>query len=584
MSSPESRLFYYGPDTGGSEYGSIVAPYIGAAFEGSRILKKVRDIRTGLAEVPVYKVEDSDERQMWAFRNIHAYSEYTSPLTVHWKMAVDDWVLDIRTATSSGKLDPADPDGKKRIPLDRTERQGAVESEKLMKAMIAVTASSRAMETSAGSMDAYVAALVGDNLDRADGWKEFLIHGGRDKIEMLLGKEGGEGKGSGVIRYYYDKLVEDADTMLNSQLFDFLKKIDKVDYKGGFREYVYEFLLEEESSETEDALIIDGLIPDDEVRTAAAKLAADIFLVDKYTEWEKKVEDQYIEKNKNNPDPKLRRVQIKPTENWGGNPLRAIIEPSFLPKTIKGIYARDKQIWELLDEAFTFKVARETNRGVIEVEGRVIKSFDENYTLRPTMTTPLKALSRYGQALMAFLGGSTAPSIAAWGKDQLDGKAGIPTIITLMNQVVGDVEGMGDKEDQWPFGKDAMGRFTAEILHLKALASVRQFVQPTSFELVFSQDDKRNLKEIAHYIFGSTLDFKSGLIQETSSAALGFAYKFNRIPGVAEMIYDTKNLLLLGGETTEGEAQLKKSLMIALGIAVILGSGGGGGGKSGKRR
>lgn len=53
-----------------SEYSSVVAPYIGAVFEGSRIVRKVTDIRTGIPEVPVYNVEKPDHRQLWAFRNI----------------------------------------------------------------------------------------------------------------------------------------------------------------------------------------------------------------------------------------------------------------------------------------------------------------------------------------------------------------------------------------------------------------------------------------------------------------------------------------------------------------------------------
>lgn len=538
--------------------GSITAPHIGAVFEGSRAVRKVQDLY-GRVEVPLCKVENDDDRQLWAFRNIHAFREYTSPITIHWYQAAQDWLLDVRTASSHGKKE-----GDRLIPLDTTEKRGVREIENLVKAMVAVTASARAMDTSAGSMDAYVSALVGDNLDRADTWSEFLVHKDRGKIDLL--------KRNPAIHHYYGKILADVymtnssgerTPRIDSQMVDFLKK--GRDYKGGMREYVEQFLLQETDQELDQIFDQYPLFADDEVRMTAANLAADIFLIDEYTQWEYDTEHFYYQAHQNDQGVKEedKKIQLMPTQNWGGNPLRAILEPSFLPKTIKRMYAGDQQIWELVDDAFTFKIAREAN-----------DEFNKNYQLKPTMTTPLKALARYGQALMSFYGGSTAPDLAAWGKEQLDGKAGIPAILTLMNQVVGDAEGTGDT--QWPFGKDAMGWFTSRILYIKSLAAVRQFVQPSSFELVFSQEDKRNLKEIARFIFGSTIDFKSGLLYETASAGLGFKYKQNRIERVVDTIYEIKNLLMLGGEAKEGEAQFKKSLMMALNIAVILGGGGGG--------
>lgn len=585
MNNLESRLFHYNPDAGGigSEYGSIVAPYIGAAFEGSRILKKVRDIRTGLAEVPVYKVEDSDERQLWAFRNIHAYSEYTSPLTVHWKIAADDWVLDIRTATSSGKLDPADPDRKKRIPLDRTERQGTVESEKLMKAMIAVTASARAMDTSAGSMDKYVEALVGGDADRADTWSEFLIHGvsGKEKIKMLMSNP--------AIKHYYDKLVSDTQTGLNCQLAGYLEK--KTDYKGGFREYSYSFLLDETEQEVEVLSSTYNLIQDSEVRTAAAKLATDIFLVDKYTEWEFEFEKSYNDAHASETDPEKRRIQLKPTENWGGNPLRAVIEPSFLPKVIKNMYREDPQIFKWVDEAFTFDFKIPDN---LPREQRIrletLKdNFEKNNQLKPTMTTPLKALNRYGQALMIFFAGSTAQGLPAFNKNSfMPGEKAVINIWELMNQVIGDTSGLPKDErekeeferrfgkEKIPFGKQVMGWFTERVLFIKAAAAVRQFSPPGTFELMFSQNDIRNLREVAEILFGSKLRSEAGVVKETNSDRLGFKYGAkNMIPGVIDDLEQTKNTLLLGGEKGKEEAFIQRFLQATFGIAVAITTGGG---------
>ena len=569
---------------GGPEYGSIVAPYIGAVFEGSRILRKVVDIRTGIPEVPVYKVEDSDNRQLWAFRNIHAYSEYTSPITVHWYPASQDWVLDIRTASSAGKIDPADPDKKKRIPLDSVERKGAVESEKLMKAMIAVTASARAMETSAGAMDKYVEALVGGDADRADTWSEFLIHGGEDKIELLLANP--------AINHYFCKLEEDAyittrdatgkltdKPNLNSQLVSYLQKDG---YKGGFREYIYEFLLKETDPEIKvlSRAFDYEPIEDSEVRTAAAKLAADIFLIDKYTEWEKGVEDQYHELHKGEPEPKKQRIQLKPTENWGGNPLRAVIEPSFLPKTIKHMYREDEQILVLVDKAFTFDFEIPSNlpREKKEELEQLKENFRRNNFLKPTMTSPLKALNRYGQALMTLFGGSTAPGLPVLNDRVFSGKESITNIWELMNQVVGDTSGKKKKhenEELWPFGKDIMGWFTTRILYIKSVAAVRQFMSPGTLTFTFSTDDQRNLRKVAEIIFGTSLRGEAGILRETASDRLGFKYRTNRIPGEAELIEQTKNVLLLGGEHGKEAAYLRRFFQATFGVAAAVSGGGG---------
>lgn len=565
---------------GGSEYGSIVAPYMGAAFEGSRILRKVIDIRTGIPEVPVYKVENKDARELWAFRNIHAYSEYTSPITVHWYQAAQDWVLDIRTASSAGKIDPTDPDKKRRIPLDSDERKGAVDSEKLIKAMIAVTASARAMDTSAGAMDKYVEALVGGDADRADTWREFLVHDktGEQKIERLLDNP--------AIKHYYDKLMEDAYERdangnltelpnLDSQLVIFLEKKD--DYKGGFREYVYDFLLKETDQEIEalSRTYDYESIKDSEVRTAAAKLAADIFLVDKYTQWEYDTENSYKDRQKRRGVPGKEGIQLKPTENWGGNPLRAVIEPSFLPRTIKRIYKEDKQILDWVDRAFTFDFEIPSNlpkekRDELE---QLKENFKEKNSLKPTMTSPLKALNRYGQALMTLFGGSTAPSLPVLNDHVFSGKESITNIWELMSQVVGDVK--GKEGEQWPFGKDVMGWFTTRILYIKSVAAVRQFMSPGTLTFTFSADDQRNLRKVAEIIFGTRLKGEAGILRETASGRLGFKYKTNRIPGEAELVEQTKNILLLGGEHGKEAAYLKRFFQATFGAAAAVSGGGG---------
>lgn len=652
------------PEAGSPEFlGSLSAPHIGAVFERSRVIKKVTDIR-GMLEVPVLKVKEPLDRELWAFRNIHSFSEYTSPINIHWYQAAQDWVLDIRTASSAGE-----EINKKVVPLSEDERKGASETENLIKAMIAVTASARAMEASAGSMDAYVGALVGDNPDRADTWAEFLVHKDKGKIDLLLKNP--------VIRWYYSRLLKDAYASLEvdaqgnyleerdgnlifaskrssekgkvenfevdatgglvplmapkmvketvkETVKDFqgnillnpdgspkevwkevwkckmIEYLEKENHKGGMREYAW-YLYNSDSEQEIDTLAEkDILALDDEVRLTAAKLATDIFLITKYTQWEYDVQAKYVEYYEKEKDPKKRKIELKPSPNWGGNPLRQVIEPSFLPKVIKSIYKdRDEEIWGLVDDCFTFRKAKEAN-----------PMFELNNFLVPEMTAPLKHLMRYGQALMALYGGSTAPNLATWDKNVFMGKESIPVILQLMNQAVGDVSGVSQEKDKitgeypkedWPYGKDVMGRFVVELLHLKAVAAVRQFVSPTTLELIFTKEDQRRLEEAAEFVFGSGYLYKSGLIQETATAGLGFTYKTNKTNaleiektsalksketgalGIKELLEKTKNILLLGGEHGKEEAFLMRFFQTTFGIAAAVTTSGGGS-KGGRKK
>lgn len=673
------------PEAGGREelLGSIGAPYIGAAFEHSRILRKVLSIYSGRPEVPVYNVAEPSERDLWAFRNMHAFKEYTSPMAVHWYVQVlQDWKLDIRTSSQSQDVLSKIP------PPDKTEfKEGVKKSEKFISAMMAVAASVNAMEISAGAMDKYIGALVGDDPDRADTWSDGLVHGDEEKLRLL--------KANPVIRYFYNKLVKDAFKVVetsqvnpingkiiakkhwevnpDSQLADFLISYDSPNrrhpYKGGFKAYIEHFLLPNETTESNPTVMKlysgdvgelirlfegdvralvevfgknkdklktlflnekDNLLPllgdlsktetrrieelfkerpenevldkfkenlekiaglfvnktvdsdssmlfeEREIRETAASLATDIFLVDELTEWEYLVQEQI----KDREHGEISGLQSKPTPNWGGNPLTAIIRPSFLPEVIKGVYAGDPAIMRLVDNAYTFEDAKKASIQMYGEDNDFVKYF----SIKPTMTAKLKSLYRYGRSLMGFFGGSTAASLPEWEKEQVAGKEGFPVLVELPWQDVARChvrKNYGSKE--FPFGKEAMGDFVSKLLYIKTLAAVRRFRKPGILELVIDPKDRRSLREIAETFFGSRLNYSDGYIRATTER-LDIEYSHNFIRGadgltVMERLDKAKDILCLSGEFKD-TAKFARFLQVTFGaVGAVVGSGGGGRGR-----
>ncbi|MDD3532394.1 MAG: hypothetical protein PHW57_03655 [Candidatus Shapirobacteria bacterium] len=104
-------------------------------------------------------------------------------------------------------------------------------------------------------------------------------------------------------------------------------------YKGGFPALIDEILLPEVDVSDLGSFKKSQLI-------GAARLAADAFLVEKYTAWEFFNNDGL--------------GVWRPDPSWGGDPFRSILEPSFLTHKIKGMYhgPGSEKILEIINLAF----------------------------------------------------------------------------------------------------------------------------------------------------------------------------------------------------------------------------------------
>ena len=610
------------PEASGSSErfaGSVGAPHIGAVFEGSSATLRVQDLYTGRLMVKdrrALDIESEEERRLWVFRNIQAF-DLRASLKVPWIQAIQDWLEDIDTAPRRPLSPVVKPKSWEERQMQNDQIAKEIEgTEDLIKAAMAITSSRKAMEISSGSMDSYIGALVGDVPDRADTWSEYLIHNDPEKIETL--------KNNPLIRFFYNKLINDAylpqyqktngrivedtegkpipkykidesgeveknefwekavilsdEPNPDSKLVEFLNKSG---YKGGFREYCRQYLLRIKDEQIVKLASMDNLALDDDAMLAAATLATDIFLMTDYSKWESRVISAFDKKGKKN-------LVLKPTPGWGGNPLASVIKPSLLPEDIKDVYKGDPVIMRWVDSIFTF------------VDAKAIggKAFEDD-VIQPTMLTKLKTLYRYGQALYAFFGSSTAASLPAWGRDQgTEGKQGIPAVAELLNQDIGRLLSDDQKEVKkrtgdytgLPFGKEVMGDIVSKLLYLKAIAAVRQFYRPGVLSLSMDPKDKRNMREIAEEYFGSGLRYASGYITASAAGRLEFEYPDNVIVGarkaddpeekldeltVMQRLEKTKNILCLSGEFGN-RARLLRFAQITFGLAAGISGGAGG--------
>jgi hypothetical protein len=327
--------------------------------------------------------------------------------------------------------------------------------------------------------------------------------------------------------------------------------------RNGLNDYIADELLRRDDDQfIEDQM---GEEIDDECRWAAAKLAADAFLVDKFTLWEYLID-------------KENRFRLKPTPGWGGNPLRAILEPSFLPRRIKGmykeeeLYPEDVQVLRFLDTAFRpeYLLERET-----EIDGRVRVAIKKALP-EPSMTIHLKKFARYNAALSTIVGSSRALGIPQWTKDTM-GKD-LPSAIELLDQVYGvadEPEGMKIK-----LGKQLMGVITSRILHCKALATALESSQPgfkDRVTLLFGKPVDRPFHEVLAFIFGPQLDYRRGFIDSLIGGRTKFIFRDNILGAEKEFKEIWELLATLDQDPeTRGQTTLFYQLGFILDAAGIL--------------
>lgn len=471
---------------------SALPDYFGAVFTTSRYRAYAFDPtlgERGMYKVPVLDVSKASDRYEWVLRNMRAMNEF--PQGVHWKDMLDHLLADLKGSVSTYE----EVNG----PIDA---EGILETERDIIALMAVQGSARAMEDSNGAASKYAELLIpgqrGPDMDKVDTWGEYLLHGNPKTYNRVIKKP--------EVEHYYKMLLWQAGIDVehdpvsedevkwnvnpskfkeNSLLIESLRDKAK---KGGFEYWITTVLKDELKS---------GKITEKNYkeRAAAARLACDAFLTDKFSRWVYEITDGGKEEE-------TKYNSLNPTKSWGGDPLRGVLNPSFLPGTIKGMYkGEDHVVLDLMDAAFRPE----------DIVGK-------DSLVPATMLGGLKNYIRLSNAMYTFIGGSRANELPLWSRDVM-GKS-LPDIVELLDQVYGGKEfKVGDEVIN---GKTLVGDMVARMIACKALAAAAETSQPGFLEtmtyLLDSEGKSSPFFEVKQFLWGKDFRGKDGWIRQLVSA------------------------------------------------------------------
>ena len=558
----------------------VLPPHIGAVFtEGKNIAYAVDRFGRLIPGIETYSISDEGERDAWILENLRVFNSLPTAPDV-WKGAVDDYLLDYDTAVNNVLKETVREGDRKALEKETSESR-----EKLL-AMMAVSASARAMEHSSGVPTAYLTYITrsrdGEDLDVQDRWKEYLLHKDPKKYLAVINDP--------LVRHYYDRILKDAGIKTGKDL-DWHKpkgdpwrcsRVELVEEAATLRSegtkdrpgdeekdapllyflhgkgrnghldaYIKKVLLVNDS----ESFVVEqyGRSIDDTARYSAARIACDAFLVDKYTRWEYQLtnirddgthawETEIYDKNLN----------LAPSKSWGGDPFRAVIQPTFLPR-LKGVYSGEaKEILDLVDMAYRpHDIFFDPKNPELQWE-----------ILHPTAVEHLKRYAKYNIALFLFFGGSRAQAVAEGQVRALENN--LMVIGDRLDEIYGSIK-IDDKDPNDRTGKHIVGAQEARILYAKARAARASVVNPNFFEEAFGPTvDPRSpapFRELREHLFGPTLNWKNGLIANLSSARTGFIFQGNDYH--AEEFIVKANKLLAGAEGSKARQLLKAAVVVS---------------------
>ena len=287
--------------------------------------------------------------------------------------------------------------------------------------------------------------------------------------------------------------------------------MEKKGKEGGFKGYIKEVLIDKGNVNSPG-----GESLSDSEKWAAARLACDIFLTDKYTKWEYMV-------NKEGE-----KTQFKPSPDWGGDPLRALLEPSFLPRRIKQVYEETPEILDFIDEAFLpkdmFFSEEAKSEGIAPLNASI-------------SGVKLKDYARWNKALWIFLGGSRAGGIANWSPDA--GQKSLTQIAELLDDVYGKKGKKTEREARY-LSKEIAGAMMTRIVKAKAAAVLRERARPTfKDQIAIFFGSKKGVEEafteVEVFLFGPDRDCSKGFFSELVGGREGFVLKDNRFGAEADI-------------------------------------------------
>lgn len=517
--------------------------YLGAVFVDGKNQVLVEDPTM----ISLLDVGNPNDRDTFILLNLDAFNNRylkQAKISPGWVSAVKDWVADFKySLLKQSRLNRG-------VPV--LERQEVADFENKIRAMMAVTAGARAMEFSGGSWGSYLGALIGKDergnppTDWQDHEVQHLLHADPAKLNLVINDP--------KVRPFYEKLMTDAglnfggyyqwrefkndlgktvqmpsvvsfnirktpglspeasererqaemDRVRNLPLSNYLKNDGE---KGGFTGYI------------EDVLLADQrLLPDMsmEERRAAARLAADAFLVDLYTRWSVSITDN----GKFN-------LKYEPDKGWAGDPFLTTLQPTFLPR-LKGVYKERPDILDEIDLAFRPQVF------IDEFKKRVEDKYgpqDFPPTLRTVLgsgVTNLKTLQRYNKALDTVLGGPMGASIANVTGRML--QEDMKPVFELFDQFYGgmsvDVTDQQGGKIKMNVGKHIAPMSSALILDAKSTAAVLSSREPGAKDLIKVVMDPesrtRSFGDARVALWGPDGTGSEGLIESLSGPQFGW--------------------------------------------------------------
>lgn len=503
--------------------------------------------------VEFFNIMDTRGRLDWAYLNIGVFNQGIIPDAARsWKNLLDNWLGDLNDAARLAKLNPQ-------------ELRQIAETQKDIVAMMAVSSSARAMEQSDGGASEYVAIITQSQSDhpdysKQDTWAEFLLADDPAKYARLVQME--------LVKKYYEKIKMDAgitvtreagedyedrssgrpkvkttrvsefttdiDAAQNGKLVKYLrtKGTNPTDpsapweYKGGFDAYIREELLNGEV---------------DTIHRSAAKLAADAFLVEKFTRWEMAVTQSTVEEE-NEIGFKKNEFALAPFVGWGGDPFRMTEEPSVLPRWFKDKYQGPfRVVLTMFDNAFSPR--------------DIFVGDKKDKMVRGTGIAHLKKFYRLNAAMMSALGGPTAGNLPNFSPKAIQEE--IPAIADLVFQVYSDSE--------------ISGAIMARLLNTKALALTLESQRPGArefFKVMFQGEAGRPFFEAEKLVWGENLDAKSGVLASLAGGRSQLRFKGNPY-GAEANIKEIWDLLSSNDQDPKGRGRMALANRIGFGLDVI---------------
>lgn len=509
---------------GGLE-GLLGGNYFDVSFLGSDL----KSYERGAEEVDILS---SDGREKWFYHNMNKYLRGRAGSD--WFTVITKWKNDLESAFER-KQEASQTDPGQETAIEALKK-------KTISAM-AVGSSARAMEGSAGSLEDYLKILARGDMGIQDTQDHLIVHNHPERISDLLG----EPKINSIFLKIIDDMGIEKYTPWSGKEPSVLQLKDNVldQFKKGKLPLVESMRIVGKRLDKYVEAKAKELGGDPVENFVNVRLAADIFLIDVFTNWgyELQLKIDSLSNGVEKDDLNKKLVDVQPKDNWGGDPLRVVLEPSFLPRRIKGVYSKGKVILDMLDLAF-----RPLDQYSLQ---------DEIKPLSASMATHLKSLARFSKAVMEITGSSTAMGISNFSPKSIES---LDAAVDLLFQVFGK----GD------VGKEMVGLMAARIIEVKALAAISTNAEPGFAEMIgiIMEDESKKDSPIPFGDVRKTLwgkNGRDGLLSNWASVRMGLRFnkESNRF-GAAGHLKNAWTFLTTNAQTKEKQEAVKGAQKVSL--------------------